>query len=104
MTELEQLIEQRRELDRRIREIREQNITCGSVKLYRRHYTGCHPDDWCLAVKTDIHSEFRPVVWRTISADTDREKVVRQLPGIIRDMNELQRRLRQGATDDGETR
>lgn len=67
MTELEQLKAQRKELDKKIRELEHPKYVVDGAKCYLQKYTGSRPDEWLVRLEevndtTDNASAYKQIV------------------------------------------
>ena len=91
MNELEELIRQKKELEKRIKELKNQACIVGRVKIDVEHYPTRKPDRHYLAVF------YRPLdngreKWQTIFSANNKQSVVDAIPSIVNDLQELYNR------------
>jgi hypothetical protein len=91
-----QLLEQKKAIEARIRELRDCGLTVGKCRIGREHYTTGKPDRWYLGIEVQtINREDRQSVsFRSIVNGLNRDDIVDAIPGIIRDLGELYKRAR----------
>lgn len=91
MTELEELMAQKREIEEKIKRAKNKGvvITTGA-KLDVQHYPTAKPDDWYISVAV---RPFNTIKWRGVIRGESREEVIAQLPLVIADLQELQDKL-----------
>lgn len=92
MSELEQLIQQKKEIQKKINEIKRHGVrNIGMVKIDRKKYT-THSPLWTVSILCDGTSpweEFRKKSWRTILIKETRDDVIKEIPQIIEDLQNL---------------
>lgn len=94
MSEPDKLIAQKKELEQKIREIKNQNITVGRVMVGKETYPTDLPDRWYVAV-TATYRNGTPkdalgrTMKRAIINGTSKTEVIDQIPDIIRDLQRL---------------
>ena len=90
MTELEKLKAQKKEIDRRIRELQDTAIIVNGAKLDAHRYQGL-PDEWFVAIKMLTRSG-KPR-WQPISVDENKQKCIDRIDTIVADLMELKKKL-----------
>lgn len=88
MNELDDLIRQKKELEQRIKELKNNASVCGQVKIDMEHYPTAKPDRYYLAVYYKPLGDGRPK-WQTVFSANDRQKVVEVIPSIIANLQDL---------------
>lgn len=88
--DLEELLKQRKEIDKKIQELKSGNISNGCVKLVKEHYPTSRPDDWCVMISA-IGSP-RPTN-RTIIRTTDKSEIIPMLDAAINDLTGLREKI-----------
>lgn len=91
MSELEELIEHRKEISRRIKELQEQETTYEDAKYFVRHYAGGRADDYCIAIKCRQGNGL--TTWKTITAEMDKAHAIGRLKKQIQDAQGLLKML-----------
>lgn len=93
--ELQNLIEQKKEIEQKIKELKNDITKSGRTIIGVEHYPTNKPDRWYLAVqcKTTVRTPAMTFVSKTISrtifnADT-KEEVVKEIPAIIEELQDL---------------
>ena len=102
MTVLEELKQQRRELDAKIKEIENGNyIRCGNVRYEHRVYpTGKIEEIIAVNRPRDLRGKMYSEWWgNTINAQT-KEELIKKLRGIISDMHQLLEKMERGGNDE----
>lgn len=95
MSELERLMEERKAIDQKIKELRDEGGTFGLASVGRVTYPTSKPDRWFVAVdvKTVDYTPYgyRPatVRKRAIINGLTKEEVIGRVPEIIRDLQGL---------------
>ena len=88
MGELEMLMEQKREIEAKIRAIKNQSAKYGIVKIDVEHYPTHKPDRHFLAIKYQPLDDGRPK-YQTIYSSNDRQSVIEAIPHIIDNLQKL---------------
>ena len=88
-TELEELLEQRRLINARIRQIQAENITVGRAKIGVERYPTNKPDRWYVAIKIQQQYPDKKESWRSIISGDTRADVASKIPDVIRDLQRL---------------
>ena len=88
MNELEKLIEQKKEIERKIKALKNQSIECGFVKIDVEHYPTAKPDRHYLAIK------YQPIdggraKFQTLFSAFDKQSVIDEIPKIIENLQKL---------------
>lgn len=92
MNELDILIQQKKELEWKIKALRNQSDVVGQVKIDVQHYPTDKPDRFFLAVF------YKPIPfrgyegrskWQTIFSANDRQSVIDAIPAIVENLQEL---------------
>lgn len=97
MNELEELIRQKKELEERIRQARNQTISCGRAKLDVEHYPTQLPDRHYVAIMVDTsYLGDNRNRWRTVANGKTRDDAINQIPTIINDLQSLYNQVRGG--------
>ena len=88
---LEELLEQRREINEQIRALKATGLVrAGRVKLDKETFPTNRPDEYYVAIEMEFIRLGRPEKrWKRIVRDTDRQKVIENIPIIIKDLQEL---------------
>lgn len=97
MSELELLIQQKRELEAKIKALKNQSQQYGMAKVDVEHYPTLKPDRHFLAIHYQPLGDGR-AKWQTIFSANSRQEVVDAIPGIISNLQSLYSVL----TDKGE--
>jgi hypothetical protein len=94
MTELQQLLAQKKEIEDKIQQIKNQTQIVGRVKIEQRHYTYKH-DKWFICIKMmydDMPSNFTDR-WSPIIQAVDKDQAIQELSDIIQDLTALRNTL-----------
>ena len=85
--ELEMLIQQKKEIEAKIKELRGSSISFGRAKISIEHYPTIKPDRHFLAIR------YAPIdgreKYQTLFSANDRKSVIEAIPGIINDLKGL---------------
>ncbi len=88
MNELDNLIKQKREIENKIKLLKNQTSTYGFAKVDVERYPTSRPDRYYLAIHyTPLHGG--RAKWQTIFSATDRKTVIDAIPMLIENMKSL---------------
>ena len=88
MNELAELIQQKKEIEQKIRELKNGTSVVGQVKIDVQHYPTNKPSRYFLAVYyKPLDSENSK--WQTIYSSNDRMDVIKVIPRVINNLQEL---------------
>lgn len=99
MTELEELIEQKKAIEQKIRLLRDGTpIVTGCAKLDREVYPTSKPDRYYVAVsvancKDETNASCRSKRWKSVSNGQSREEAISGIPEIVHGLIELYERF-----------
>jgi hypothetical protein len=102
MNELDNLIQQKKELERKIKALKNQSDTVGQVKIDVERYPTDKPDRFFLAVfyKPIPYRGYEPRnKWQTIFSANDRRSVINAIPAIVENLKELYNRNKEEERD-----
>ena len=88
MNELDELIRQKREIERKIKALKNNALVVGDAKIDIERYPTEKPDKHFLAVRYKADDEGRER-WQKIYSAVDRESVVNRIPEIVDCLQEL---------------
>ena len=86
MDELENLREQRREIDRKIKELLERDTVYEDAKYFVQRYA-IAPEDYCIAIKCRKGNGL--TTWKTIVAEADKAHAIGRFKKQIQDAQGL---------------
>ena len=92
MTELEQLKEQRKEINKRIRELEHPKFEVDGAKLYWQHYSGPKDDEWSIVLRCVDPNSSNPELCNrkvTIAHATSKEQAISCLSTQIATLQNL---------------
>ena len=98
--EINALKEQKKEIEKRIRELENDKwIHCGCASIRLEHYPTNLPDRWYLAIRLD-NSKYQyqksgRSSWRTVVSASSKSDVIESIPSIIHDLSELYERAKE---------
>lgn len=100
--ELQDLLAQKKEIEAKIRELRNNAVICGRAKLDIEHFpTEVRHDEWIICVRSSIgYNLDAREVWRTIIRDSDKQRCINQLDIVIGDLGDLRKRLMEEKADE----
>ena len=97
MDELQQLMQQRKEIDQRIRKLKQHlPVICGKAKLDKKSYPTDKPDTWMIAVS--VKPKDPPAkgstwanesIWRTVVNGSNAQECAEAIPEIVKDLQAL---------------
>lgn len=93
MNELEQLKAQKREIEAKIRALKNQSAQFGLAKIDVEHYPTLKPDRHFLAVYYEPLGDGRKK-WQTIFSANDRQSVIEAIPTIANNLQCLYENLK----------
>ena len=97
MSELDRLIKQRKEIDKKIKELKNNSVLCGRAKLDVEHYPTQLPDRHYVAIMTDeSYLGGNRNRWRTVANGKTRDDAINQIPTIINDLQSLYNQVKGG--------
>lgn len=88
MTELEQLKAQRKELDKRIRELEHPKYEVDGARLFLRTYTGCRDDEWVVKLET-IDTVKHTSAYKQIISAKSKSEAIEYIENQIKTLQEL---------------
>lgn len=92
MDELETLLKQKREIEEKIRILKNQSEIYGRAKVDVEHYPTGKPDRHFLAIHYKPLDNGRPK-WQAIFSSNSRKEVIETIPGIISNLQTLYKNL-----------
>ena len=95
MDELQELMEQRKKIDERIRQIKNSIVIYGCAKIDIDHYPTPRPDEWYVAVKVPGVCEGDQTRYRSIIRGHTRQECIDKIPTIIKDLQGLYDKLKE---------
>ena len=100
MSELEKLLQQKKEINERIRQLKAQAIICGTAKYDTEHYPTDLPDRHFIAVNSCYNYLGREQTrWKTIINGGSRSDLIEKIPPIINDLQTLYNTLKEEEND-----
>jgi hypothetical protein len=96
MTELEELQEQKKEIEQRIKELRhaDKNVKCGRAKLAFMHYPGVALDHYYIGIECIPVNKCDRTRSAHIIQGLTREDAAGQIPEVIKDLQGLYDKLK----------
>lgn len=91
---LEELKVKRKEIDKQIRAMQNEAVTCGRARLNLEHYATYRQDEYCIAVKRNTTDTDRREGWYSIIRSKNKDVAVGVLPEMIRDLQGLYEMLK----------
>lgn len=103
MTRLEELMEQKRLIEKEIRNLRDNAVYSKSykAKLEYQHYSA-RADEWVLCIKTSIASYRNrgKERWLSIISKEEKQEVIEEIPMLINELQELYKKLNGGESNE----
>ena len=104
--ELTDLIQQKRDIERRIREIKNQKMTNGVARIGMEHYAPDLPDRWYMGISTIFASPDRPGYrgapkYRSVIVGSCKKDVIKKIPDVIKDLQGLYDMVVKDCAEDG---
>lgn len=95
MNELEKLIQQKKEINERIRQIKTQGIVVvEGAKLDKEHYATDKPDEWMISVWMNNLNTGRRNRWLSVVRGTNKTEVMLQIGPLIESLEKLREELK----------
>lgn len=95
-SELQDLIKQKREIEERIRQIKNSIVIYGCAKIDIDHYPTSRPDEWYIAVKVPGVMPEDQARYRSIIRGHSKEECIEKIPTIIKDLQGLYKQVTEG--------
>jgi len=95
-SELQDLIKQKREIEERIKVLKNASVFYGCTKLDICHYSTSRPDEWYIAVKVPGVYEDEQARYRSIIRGHSKEECIEKIPQIINDLQGLYNTFKEG--------
>lgn len=92
MSELEDLIRQRKELDAKIKALKEKDFRYDRAKLFLYHFAA-RPDEWRVAVLCQEVDTRNMERWKTIISSTSKESALASIDTVISSLEGLRKQL-----------
>lgn len=96
MKELQRLMKQKKELEERIRMLKNSMTVYGCVKLDIDHYPTTRPDEYYIAVKVPGVMPDDQTRYRSIIRGHSKEECIEKIPQIINDLQGLYKQVTEG--------
>lgn len=96
MTKQEELCalkEQRKNIDRRIKELTTFEIVSDRCKFYKKHYSGVRNDEWLVTYRSRIFAFPNEDKNRTLIASPNREDAINEIDNVIEDLRALKKTI-----------
>ena len=91
MSEIDELRKQKKEIEDKIKQLKNKEEKYGNVKLSLETYPGYIKNKWVVSVKvceTSNNGQYREY-WRAIIKALSKDEAVKQIPDIIKDLEKL---------------
>ena len=86
MTRLEELMQQKRLIEREIKELKKAAIVCDRVKLGVKDTVASGDDLWALYIKADSRWDCKPTRFYPVFYGLKKEEAVAEIPKLIADL------------------
>ena len=93
MSELQDLIKQKREIEERIKAIKNASTFYGCTKLDIDRYSTPRPDEWYIAIKVPGVCKGDQTRYRSIIRGHSKEECIEKIPAIINDLQGLYKQI-----------
>lgn len=94
MSEIDDLIKQKKAIEAQIKALRNQAHVCGIAKLDK--FPTSKPDEWGIYVYRQLDEDLdRRNQWQSVIRSTDKKKCIEAIPRLIKDLQELYDRLKE---------
>lgn len=95
MKELQRLMKQKKEIEERIRMLKNIMTVFGCVKLDIDHYPTTRPDEYYIAVKVSDVMPGDQTRYRSIIRGHSKEECIEKIPQVIKDLQGLYDKLKE---------
>ena len=95
MTELEELLQKKKEIEQQIKLLTKKVYASNSAKMFREHW-GAKPDPWTVSVKVqsdEMYFARQPALWRAIIRRENKEDAISDINNIISELESLKEKL-----------
>ena len=98
-SKLQELLEQKKALEREIRILKKNSTFCGCAKLDKEHFSTNKADEWYVAVWMEYYDEWTRQHkkengrWRSIIRNPDKNLVISKIDDVIADLKGLKEKL-----------
>ena len=100
MSTLEELLEQKKQIEQQIKILKNQECMYGNAKLGMNHYP--RGDEYYIAVKTVVDEDLSQSRWRAIITMKTKEEAIKSIDSILHDLERLKDVLTKEADYDTE--
>lgn len=98
-SKLQELLEQKKALEREIQILKKNSTLCGCAKLDKDHFNTNKADEWYVAVWMEYYDEWTRQHkkengrWRSIIRNPDKNLVISKIDDVIADLKGLKEKL-----------
>ena len=90
MSELEKLMKQKKEIEDKIKALKNTEKTCGKIRISKKRFASGRPDEWALHIYRQVDSGIdRRLQWMPVIVSQSKVKVVSMIPGLIEDLQKM---------------
>lgn len=100
MSELAELIKQKREIEWRIKCLRQGAQYYGCAKVDMDHYPTSRPDEWFIAIKVPGVMPEDQSRYRSIIRGHSKKECIEKIPKIVNDLQGLYKQLTEGTENE----
>ena len=93
MSELLELLEQKKQIEERIKQLKNMEICAERSKLSHKHYSGCRVDEWTVSIQCQHLEDERVNRWFPAIYGVNKEEVIKDLEKLIADLQRLQEKM-----------
>lgn len=94
-SELQELMKQKREIEKRIKVLKNASVFYGCTKIDIDHFPTSRPDEWYVAVKVPGVCDGDQTRYRSIIRGHTRQECIDKIPTIIKDLQGLYDKLKE---------
>ena len=93
MSELLELLEQKKQIEERIKQLKKLEICADRSKFSHRHYSGYRADEWTISIQCRHLNDDRVNRWFPAIYGVNKEEVIKDLEKLIADLQRLQEKM-----------
>ena len=95
MTELEELLQKKKEIEQQIKLLTKKVYTSDGAKMFREHW-GAKPDPWTVSLKVqsdEMYLARQPALWRAIIRRETKDDAISDIDNIILELKSLKEKI-----------
>jgi len=93
MTRLEELRQQKKQIEAEIKQLTNQTTTVGRCKFHMEHYGTCRPDEYVISYKSRSQSYPTEERNKRLIVHSEKQVIVKQLDEMISDLKALKKEI-----------